>query len=146
MARPKKKNPGGRPTDYRPEYCKLLIEHMAKGFSYETFGAEVDVCKQTVYTWEKHPEFLDAKKKAFTKCQKFWEQQGTLGLWNDPKGESLNSSVWIFNMKNRFKWADRQEIEQKVDAKIVEENKELIEELTAVLSHGLDERKKKSST
>ena len=31
----------GRPTDYKKEYCELLIEHMAAGFSFESFAGKL---------------------------------------------------------------------------------------------------------
>jgi DNA-binding XRE family transcriptional regulator len=105
------KGPGGRPTLYKPEYCKALVEHMSKGFSYETFGAVVNVSKQTMYDWEeKHPEYVDAKKEAFLKCQLFWENIGIEGIWNEPNGRTLNTGNYCFQMKNRFKWSDRVEL------------------------------------
>lgn len=114
------KNLGGRPSSYKPEYCEKLIKHMKKGYSYETFAATIDVHKDTLYEWEKvHPLFSDAKKTAVIKCQLFWEKKGHQGLYpqmiSGEKGPILlpmNSSVWIFNMKNRFGWKDRPEEKQ----------------------------------
>lgn len=114
MATKKKTEPAnkvGRPTDYRPEYCGRLIDHMSKGLSYETFGALIDVSKQTIYDWEaRFPEFLDAKKTAFTKCQLFWENIGVEGIWNYPNEKTLNTGNYVFQMKNRFKWTDRVDV------------------------------------
>lgn len=102
-------NPEGRPSLYKPEYCEKLIEHMSSGLSFETFGASIDVCRATVFNWvNEHPEFLDAKKKAFDKCQIFWEKIGVEGIW-DTKEKSLNTGNYVFQMKNRFKWNDRVE-------------------------------------
>lgn len=98
----------GRPTDYKPEYCQLLIEHMSKGFSFEAFAALVNASKQTVYNWtEQFPEFMDAKEIAFERSRLFWER---VGIDIAVKGEG-NATAYIFNMKNRFKqeWRDKVE-------------------------------------
>jgi hypothetical protein len=116
--------PVGRPTKYKPEFCEMLIDHMSEGYSFETFAAVVAVNRDTLYAWkDAHPEFSDAVKKAFDQCQWFWEQQGIKGLYSeteyDEKGKpttskSINATLWIFNMKNRFKWRDRQPDESDV--------------------------------
>lgn len=101
----------GRPTKYKEEYCDMLIEHMSKGFSFETFAAVIDVNQDTLHEWAKvNPIFSEAKKTAFLKCRYFWENIGIEGLWNEPLGRTLNTGVWVFNMKNRFKWSDRVEV------------------------------------
>jgi DNA-binding XRE family transcriptional regulator len=111
--------PMGRPTDYRPEYCDMLVEHMSKGYSYESFAGLIGTCKQTIYTWEKvNPQFLDAKSRAFAACHMFWEKLAIDNPMNTKNG-GLNSAVWIFNMKNRFKWTDRVEVEAGEETKNV---------------------------
>ena len=109
---------GGRPTDYEGEYCEMLIEHMGKGFSFESFAGLLGVCRATVYNWlDLFPEFLDAKKIATEKCRMFWEQQGITGLYETTEFDAetgikttkkINPAMYIFNMKNRFKedWSD----------------------------------------
>lgn len=107
----------GRPTKYKPEYCNLLIEHMAAGLSFESFGAVVECSKQTIYDWlDAQPEFLDAKKIGTAKSLLFWEKlgiRGTVGVpveWNGKQAKgNFNSGSWIFNMKNRFGWRDKVE-------------------------------------
>ena len=104
----KKKRGPGQPTKYKPEYCQLLIDHMAEGYSFESFAGIVKTCKQTIYSWaEAHPEFLDAKKRGFAEAQVMWEKLGMEGV----KGGNINPTMWIFNMKNRFQWSDRQQVE-----------------------------------
>jgi len=106
----------GRPTKYDPKYCDMLVKHMAKGFSFESFAGVVKTCIQTLYTWSKeHREFLDAKAEGHAQGMRFWEDAGIEGMWNEKEGRTLNASVWIFNMKNRYQWRDKQEIEAKID-------------------------------
>lgn len=112
----------GQPTAYKEEYCEMLIKHMESGLSYETFAAVVDVDRDTLYNWEKlFPQFSDAKKKAFSKCQLFWEGKGLEGLFTeseyDPqtktnKTKAINDRIWRINMYNRFGWADKREVIQ----------------------------------
>ncbi len=98
----------GRPTTYDPKYCDMLVAHMAQGYSFEAFGADVEniATTSTLYLWAKeHEEFSEAKKKGEKLCRKFWETQGLVGMHT----KGFNATVWIFNMKNRFKWTDRTE-------------------------------------
>lgn len=125
----------GRPTLYDPKYPKMLIEHMASGLSYESFAGVISTHRDTLYAWEKakdekgelkYPEFSDAKKEGSEKNLLYWEKVGHDGLWDETHYDektgkptykkALNSTVWIFSMKNRHRWKDRQEVE--VDATV----------------------------
>ena len=55
----------GRPTLYRPEYCQLVIDHMAKGYSLTTFAGLIGVAPDTVYEWIKvHSAFSESMSRA----------------------------------------------------------------------------------
>jgi hypothetical protein len=97
----------GRPTKYKPEYCQMLVEHMAKGLSLEAFAGVVKVNQDTVHEWVKaHPEFSEAKKDGLAASLLFWENIGIEGIWNT-REKMLNTGNYVFQMKNRFKWNDR---------------------------------------
>lgn len=97
----------GRPSKYDPKYCDEVIAHMRQGLSFETFAAKIDVNRDTIYEWRnQHDEFSDAVKKGFDLSQTYWEQMGVAGMAG--KIKNFNATIWIFNMKNRFKWRDRQ--------------------------------------
>jgi hypothetical protein len=99
----------GAPTKYKKEYCQKVIDFMAQGYSFEAFAGSIGVCADTVFEWAKvHPEFSDSKKLAYERNRVFWETQGIDGL-RSSKNNSFNATVWIFNMKNRFRWRDRVE-------------------------------------
>lgn len=100
----------GRPTDYRPEYCGQLIEHMREGFSFETFGALCGTSKTTLHSWTREfSEFLAAKNAGELLSQLWWEKTGRIGMMG--KAPGFMPAVWIFNMKNRFGWQDKISIE-----------------------------------
>lgn len=116
----------GRPTTYEPGYCHQLVEHMAQGYSFESFAAVVKTHKQTLYDWaDKNPDFYDAKLRGFAECLKWWEDQGNKGLWNETfkdgdgmtVSRSINATVWRLNMQNRFKWSERQEVKHEGEVK-----------------------------
>ena len=117
----------GRPSKYDPIYCEEVVEFMAKGFSFEAFAGHIEVNIDTLNEWaSKHEEFSAAKQKAFSKNRIFWEQLGIENIINKSDSESfgegfsksssrsLNAAVWVFNMKNRFKWRDKQPDENEV--------------------------------
>ena len=96
-------------TKYEPAICQKLIDHMSTGLSYESFAAEIGVTRKTLYNWEvEYPAWAQAKKEAFEKCLNFWEKLGMTGIMG--KIKNFQSAVYIFNMKNRFGWKDRQEV------------------------------------
>lgn len=132
----KKYKKAGQPTKYKKKYCKMLIEHMKEGFSFETFSAIIQVNPDTLYEWaSKHKEFSVAKVRAFAECQLWWEKAGKAGTTGtlsrlkkrvrDKDGKVVNeeyeptrfdSRSWNFNMINRFKW--KMKTETKVDATV----------------------------
>lgn len=107
----------GRPTLYQPKFCEMLIKHMSSGLSFESFAAVIDVDSDTLYKWSQEDGeqfkagFFEAKRIAFSKNLLWWEKEGIDGLWNTKKG-SFNSSNFIFQMKNRHKWRDKQPDEE----------------------------------
>ncbi len=99
----------GQPTKYKPEYCEMLIDHMSQGLSFESFAGKVRVDRDTIYAWvEANPQFSDAKKVGTQLGLLFWEQLGNSGAAGNLPG--FNAASFCFNMKNRYKWRDRQDI------------------------------------
>jgi len=98
---------------YKPEYCAMLLEHMSNGFSLESFAGVVSVGKSTVYLWkDTHPEFKEAFDIGLSKCLLYFEKMGSAmmkGTMRDKEGNQLkhDTAIYIFQMKNRFKWSDR---------------------------------------
>lgn len=110
-------HPGGRPTKYKPEFCAMLIEHMKK-YSFESFAGldEVDVHKETLYEWANaHPEFSEAKKKAFSKNLLRLERQLVASEEISEDGPKINPGPIIYQLKFRHGCYDRPSvIEDKV--------------------------------
>lgn len=102
----------GRPSKYEPEFCQRVIDFMAKGYSKEACAGELNIMKSTLYEWEKaHEDFSNALKQGVELSRLFWEDIALKHITHTAKGKQLNSTVWIFNMKNRFGWSDKKEIE-----------------------------------
>lgn len=138
----KKKRPEGRPTDYKPEYCDLLVTHFKSGKSYAAFAALCDVSRSTCFEWEqKHIEFANAKSRGWEHYQAYWEQIGHEGVFTQTyktdegiRTVALNSAVWIYNMKCRFRkdWHDSVDVKAEIKAEGAEEVKELVAWLKSV--------------
>jgi hypothetical protein len=56
---------------------------------------------------EDDSEFRGTVKKAKALCEVWWERQGR----RMATGADGNATVWIFNMKNRFGWHDKQAVD-----------------------------------
>lgn len=125
-------------SKYRPEHCRELIDHMAKGFSFESFAGAIGVSKQTIYDWlESHPDFMDAKAIAQEKCRFHWEKLSVEYVINKPNGPTINSQVYTLNMRNRFpqEWGQKQEQPPETkDKTLTEAERALLADLSKRLS------------
>ena len=104
----------GRPSKYKKKFCNMLIDHMSKGFSFESFAGVAKVNQDTLHEWKKvHREFSEAKNIASGISMLWWERIGIAAMigqeimLNGKKQKiNINTAMWIFNMKNRFGWSD----------------------------------------
>ena len=94
------KHPGGRPSDYRQEFCEAIIEMGKLGFSQAQMASQINVAKSTITEWaQKIPEFSNALARARTHSQRWWEEQAQLGL----KDRDFNAGIWDKSVKSRFR-------------------------------------------
>ena len=110
----KEKIPAHRPTEYKQEFCGLLIQHMMNRRTFESFAGrpEVMVGRKTLYNWtEQHPEFLYAKEVGTSCLINALEENLDEGI-NGLLPGYLSASANI-RMKNCAGWRDKQEIESK---------------------------------
>ena len=109
MSEEEKKRPVGRPTEYKPEYCNLVVTHMGDGNTFRSFGPVVGVSHQCLYEWiDKHPEFGDAKKVAEDHCEWYWLKLGKAAA--SGQIENFNATAFVWLTKNILKWRDRSEV------------------------------------
>jgi hypothetical protein len=116
----------GRPTKWKDEYCDLLVEHLAEGLSFDSFAGKIGITNETLNAWLKEkPEFSEAKKEGLPQSLLFWETMGRDGCRGFIK--DFNTGAWVFNMKNRFGWRDKRELNHKVEKSLHEEILDAIE-------------------
>lgn len=100
----------GRPTKYKPEYCKALLLHMAEGYTLESFAGVIGVNVDTLYEWAKvHSAFSDATKEG--RALQLVANEKMMRDIAKGKIRNANATAAIFIMKNCHKWKDRHELE-----------------------------------
>lgn len=98
-----------RPTKYDPDKNSEVIELMKEGASITEVAVLLDISRETIYDWidpkseRFNKEFSDTIKKGLDLSQSWWEKKGRINLEN----HKFNYVGWYMNMKNRFKWTDR---------------------------------------
>jgi hypothetical protein len=106
---------GGRPSDYRPEYCNRVIELGRLGMSVVEMAAEIGVSRNTLETsWPAaHPAFLEAFELARESSQAWWESQGRVNLIMPKDSGQFQGSVWSRSMAARFPrdWRENKGVE-----------------------------------
>jgi hypothetical protein len=103
--------PGGRPTKYKKEMCKQLIDIMSKGHSLTAACAQLGITRDTAWRWSKDKqEFSDALEHARQLCIVWWEKLGMMGATGKLPGFNSHTFQWM--TKNICSWRDR--IDQQV--------------------------------
>jgi hypothetical protein len=127
---------GGAPTKYKPEYCKLLVEHMESGLSFLSFAGTIGVCFDTLYEWERvFPEFSEAKRQGKARLLLWDEKLLAKGTEGKQRGYNINAHKW--KMANTHGWKEKTEITErkpgdKTDEELIADTEKLLNEVRAV--------------
>jgi hypothetical protein len=98
-----KRHPGGRPSEYRQEYCEAVIEHMSKGKSLMAFAGSIRVATDTVYEWiKRHAEFSDAVSRARSARVDWLETK----LLASRKGAETTAAIFALRNAAPTEWRD----------------------------------------
>lgn len=103
---------------FEKKFCAELIEHMRRGFSFESFASTIGVDVETLNLWARQfPEFRAAKNKGEAAALFWWESVGREAVFGGEKTlsdgrvidyKNFNHAIWIFVMKTRFRWTEKQ--------------------------------------
>ena len=106
MARPKKTT-----ADLPENWQELMLEIARDGGSELECRHALGISESLWYRLkDEDAEFSQTVKSCKDACQIWWEQLGrNMAIGAIDKG---NATTWIFNMKNRFGWHDKQQIDQ----------------------------------
>ena len=124
----------GRPLKYKKEYCKMIEDDLAKGYSITASAAIFNVARETIYDWaKKYPDFSNSIKRGLGKSQRHFEKllaakvSGQTIKGFDQRKSDLTGI--IFALKTRFykDWGDitKHEIQNAVKIIIDKEDEKL---------------------
>lgn len=105
---------GGRPKNQVSDRLKKgwqsrFLEMGKEGCSDVEIRSEFGISDDLWYRWiEEDEEFSRTYKAAKAACHAKWEEMGRKMAFGQAEG---NPTTWIFNMKNRFNWRDKQDVE-----------------------------------
>lgn len=134
----------GNPSQYKPEYCEMVIEHMRNGMPFESFASVVDVARATLYKWQDaHPEFKEAHSIGVSHHFHYMLKAAKEGQWNY-QGEgsrNLNFPLWRFLMKNIHGYRDTIDAEQKTEVNVTGMTTEELEKIVTQAASDIKRKK-----
>ena len=115
------KRPVGRPRttvdDLPDDWKDIVIDCGQEGGSEVEMRCLLGIGDSAWYTlMEDSDDFRRTIKQARALCEVWWERQGR----KMAAGADGNATVWIFNMKNRFRWRDKPAEDDDTDRKPLE--------------------------
>ena len=104
------KHAGGRPTDYRPEYCEAVIAYMSQGYSLTAFAGSIRQSRDAIYDWIRaHSEFSHAVSRARAARVQALEAK----LLRSKKGAETSAAIFALKNAAPDEWRDLKHAEHR---------------------------------
>lgn len=123
------------------DWARELINLYSEGYSDAEVASEMKITVREYYKQiEDNPVFAKLVEFGRTLALAWWESQARKNLTN----KQFNTPLWVFNMKNKYGWAERTEVKSEVEnttinidelrAKVAKQTQEFIKRNTPELS------------
>lgn len=105
-------HPGGTPkkmlTDLPENWKEIILENMSVGASQIEVMAKLGISR-TVWDrfLDEEPEFIAIVEQGTGLCEAWWMTEARNNLYN----HKFQTVLWYMNMKNRFGWKDKAEVD-----------------------------------
>ena len=109
----------GRPAKQLPEgWEETCLELAKKGKGLLHMAQAMGMARSTLYKkLDDDKDFSDTMALIKQEYEIWWENTGQEGMFMGGKDNPFNGALWSFNMKNRFGWTDKQEVQQDITSK-----------------------------
>lgn len=102
----------GRPAittkDLPKDWDLTILSEMTNGASLVEIAALLEISRETLYQLcKRDQEFADTIKRGEQLSEAWWTREGRINLEN----KFFSATLWYMNMKNRFGWKDKSEID-----------------------------------
>lgn len=91
--------------EWADEVAERLPDMYRNGESLAEVCCELDICKESYYkACDISPKFSYSDKRGKQLSEGWWAKLGRAGAAGKVQ---IQATTWMFNMKNRFNWADK---------------------------------------
>lgn len=89
------------------KWSEAVLTEMSQGASLEEIKGLLDISNTThTRLMKEEKQYSETIKRGLRLSRRWWEKQGRQALRN----KDFSYTGWYMNMKNRFKWRDRQDV------------------------------------
>jgi hypothetical protein len=132
------KRPVGRPKktldDLPSNWKEIMILLGQEGGSRAEVQCALGMNETTWYRFlDEYEEFSQTEKERKTLSEAWWNHRGR-EMVNGSKGDS---TVWIFNMKNRFGWKDRIDVDNRSSDRSMSPGNSILEKASSATLESL---------
>lgn len=100
--------------DYQPEFCRLVVAAMSRGFDERATAGAIGVTWATFEKWQAdHPKFAESVDVGKNLNHLFWQKLAIKNMVFRPTGKQLNTKAYGINVAARFGWGAEKEDEKK---------------------------------
>ena len=129
----------GRPTDYMPEFCNIVIELGKQNKNKTQIAAELGINLDTISEWEKkHEDFSGAMKMSQIYAESAAVAEVMPHVIEETGGPKVNTALFKVLMQNRFGWSSKNE--QTISIQESQAEKLSTEELVALYKDKTDKK------
>jgi len=115
------KHPGGRPSNYDPDYHPAkVLEGMQQGMSLNEAALNAGISAVAQWKWQQDdtkPEFQKAVKEGLRAAEVWWERHARENIGNS----KFNAVLWMMNMSNRFGWKRKDDVSVNANSTVTHE-------------------------